>query len=188
MATASTGWESEARSFRGVVPKRLLVNAENFTDGDIAVSSAALLPTYQCLTEREGGTMNFVILVPIAWIPVLIIAMVLGDYLFTVLAWFVLGLAADVILYILLMPVSPAAALEFAICLLLIPLLAPFVGCYVRYKREQRQELEQELGRAERKRRQELEWAEHRRHQELEWTERKRQDDLRSQKDYEQYP
>jgi K+-sensing histidine kinase KdpD len=88
--------------------------------------------------------MNFVILVPLAWLPLLIIVMVfvevLGDYLFTMVAWFVLAVVIDVILYNLLMPVSPASTVEFAICLLLIPMLAPFVGCYVRSKREQRQE------------------------------------------------
>jgi membrane protein implicated in regulation of membrane protease activity len=92
--------------------------------------------------------MNFVILVPLAWLPLLIIVMVLvevlGDYLFTMVAWFVLALAADVILFILLMP--GASSLEFAICLLLIPMLAPFVGCYVRSERKQRQE---DLKRAE---------------------------------------
>ena len=72
--------------------------------------------------------MNFVILVPLAWLPLLFIVMVfvevLGDYLFTMIAWFVLALAADVILFILLMP--GASSLEFAICLLLIPMLFLF--------------------------------------------------------------
>jgi membrane protein implicated in regulation of membrane protease activity len=94
--------------------------------------------------------MNFVILVPLAWLPLLIIVMVLvevlGDYLFTMVAWFVLAVVVDVILYNLLMPVSPASTVEFAICLLLIPMLAPFVGCYVRSERKQRQE---DLKRAE---------------------------------------
>jgi membrane protein implicated in regulation of membrane protease activity len=90
--------------------------------------------------------MNFVILVPLAWLPLLIVVMVLvevlGDYLFTMVAWFLLALAADVILFILLMP--GASSLEFAICLLLIPMLAPFVGCYVRSEREQRHQKRQE--------------------------------------------
>jgi membrane protein implicated in regulation of membrane protease activity len=111
--------------------------------------------------------MNFVILVPIAWLPLLVIAMVLGDYLFTMVAWFVLALVADVILYVLLMPVPPADAAGFAICLLLIPFLAPFVGLHVRCKREQRQEQQEELRRAERKRQEDLKWAK-----------RKRQDDF----------
>jgi hypothetical protein len=42
---------------------------------------------------------------------------VLGDYLFTMVAWFVLAVVIDVILYNLLMPVSPASTVEFAICL-----------------------------------------------------------------------
>jgi ABC-type transport system involved in cytochrome bd biosynthesis fused ATPase/permease subunit len=102
--------------------------------------------------------MQFVILVPLAWLPLLIIGMVVwevvGDYLVTMLGWFVLSLVADVILYIFLMPVSPADAAGFAICLLLIPLLAPFVGWYVRYNREQ--ERLEDLKRAERKRQNDL--------------------------------
>jgi hypothetical protein len=123
--------------------------------------------------------MNFVILVPLAWLPLLIIVMVfvevLGDYLVTMLAWFVLGTIADVILYNILMPVPHADVVGFAICLLLIPLVAPFVGCYFRFKREQREERERESAQAERKRREALEWEEYKRQQELEWAERGRQ-------------
>jgi membrane protein implicated in regulation of membrane protease activity len=94
----------------------------------------------------RGTNHAFIILVPLAWLPLLFIGMVVwevvGDYLFTMLGWFVLALVADVILLILLMP--GASSLEFAICLLLIPMLAPFVGCYVRSKREQRQEQRRE--------------------------------------------
>ena len=82
--------------------------------------------------------MKFVVLVPLAWLPLFLIGEAIGDYLVTMIAWFVLGLVADVILFILLMP--GASSLGFAICLLLIPMLAPFVGCYVRSEREQRQE------------------------------------------------
>jgi hypothetical protein len=105
--------------------------------------------------------MQFVILVPLAWLPLLIIGMVVwevvGDYLVTMLGWFVLALVADVILFVLLMPVSQANAASFAICLLLIPVLAPFVGCYVRSEREQRQEQRlEDLKRAARKRQDDL--------------------------------
>jgi hypothetical protein len=102
--------------------------------------------------------MQFIILVPLAWLPLLFIGMVvwevMGDYLFTMLGWFMLALVADVILYNILMPVSPAVTLEFAICLLLIPMLAPFAGCYVRYNREQ--ERLEDLKRAARKRQDDL--------------------------------
>jgi hypothetical protein len=47
-----------------------------------------------------------------------------------------------VILLILLMP--GASSLEFAICPLLIPILAPFVGCYVRSEREKEAERQRE--------------------------------------------
>jgi hypothetical protein len=96
--------------------------------------------------------MNFVILVPIAWLPLLFVVWLLQDYLLTMAAWFLLGLIADVSLFILLTPVPQADALGFAICLLLIPLVAPFVGIYARDKREQREQQEADLKRAERKR------------------------------------
>jgi hypothetical protein len=126
--------------------------------------------------------MKFVILVPLAWLPLLIVVIifveVLGDYLFTMVAWFVLALIADVILYDLLMPLPLDAARQFAICLLLIPVLAPFIGCYVRDKREQRRrQREADLKRAERER-QDLSYLNYLQQQEeLERAERKKYDE-----------
>jgi hypothetical protein len=93
--------------------------------------------------------MKFIILVPLSSLPLLLFLMVvmgglddcldtISDYLPTMLKWLWITLIADVILYNILMPASPDATVRFTIGLLLITLLAPFVGCYVRYIREQR--------------------------------------------------
>ena len=94
--------------------------------------------------------MTFVVLIPLSMlIPFLIVSAVievLGDYLITIVLWL---LAAVVVLFFLFgLNLTPVQFLSFAIVILI---GAPWLGCYLHQRREQRELEEQQRQQAARK-------------------------------------
>jgi sensor histidine kinase YesM len=104
--------------------------------------------------------MTIAFLVPISSLPLFLLACFLwglGDYLITMLAWFFGALILVVVPFAVCAAYVGAPPITYLFSSLIFLISAPFVGLYVRDKREQREEPEKERQKALREQRREQE-------------------------------